>query len=582
HLRASLTPDAGADTVTLAGAAEAPDAATLLQQLGVATLPTDKLGAGRLALEAHGKADAPLDTKLTAALGATKVEVDGQFKLLAAPHGGSGTLTFDSPDLSPLLRVTALAFPDLTGTLPAKATSTLAYGMAGLALTNVQAELAGAQATGTLRLAPEGGDTPSLTGALKLDKVSLASLLSIALGAEQPATAQSAWSSLAFGSGLADPPRTALQITTSALHLADGLDASDAAFDLALSPGVVALKNVAATLDGGRLTGSASLRRDGDHAGLEASLGLDGVALDLPAAKGRLTGKLDLAGSGTSALVLVSSLAGSGAATVADLAVAEADPAVLPKLFAEVEGDELSVDADTVARAYADAAKAPAALGTRAFDLSLAGGTLALIPKGAGEPSGSVSSDVDGSLDLRQPSLALRVTETLHALPKGWSGAPPKLVVAWTGPPRAPTRSVDVSAFINAVAARALARETARIEAYELDIRERAFFNARLQTERRRAQDKAKAEADAREAKARREAAAKAAQEKAAQEKAEQDRAAKQKEMEERAARVLRESQPPPPPASLPPQERQPRPPEPSFTPQQPGAAGDPSAAGRY
>ena len=577
RLHAALTPDAdAADVVALSATAEAPDGATLLRQLGVATLPIDKLGAGKIALEAHGKADAPLDTKLTATLGASTAEVAGQFKLLAAPRGGSGTLTFASPDISPLLRSTALAFPDMTATLTAKATSTLAYGIAGLGLTDVQADVAGTRATGTLRLAPEGGDTPSLTGALKLDTASLASVLALALGPEQPAAAQSVWSSLAFGSGLADPPRTALQIESASLHLAEGLDATDASFDLAVSPGVVALKNVAGTLSGGHLTGSANLRRDGDHAGLEATLGLDGVALDLPAARGRLTGKLDLAGSGTSALGLVSSLAGSGEATVADLSVSEADPAALPKLFAEVEGDELSVDADTVARAYADAAKAPLSLGTRHFELSLAGGTLTLTPKGGKAPrtaSDTVTSVIDGALDLRQPGLALRVKETLNDLPKGWSGAPPSLVVTWNGPPRVPTRKVDVSAFINAVAARALARETARIETYELDIRERAFFNARLQSERRRAQDKAKAEADAREAearaKARREAAARVAQE-----KADQERAAKEKAEGERAERSPGGSPTPP--------DQQPHVSEPRFSPQQPGAAGDPSAAGRY
>ena len=583
RLHGALTPDADAgNKVALSASAEAPEGTALLQQLGVATLPTDQLGASKITLDAYGKADAPLDTKIAAALGKTTLEVDGKFNLLAAPRGGSGSVTFASPDISPLLRTTALAFPDMTGTLPAKATGALATGLAGLGLTDLEAEIAGTRATGTLRFAPEGADAPALTGALKLDKASLSSVFALALGPEQPAATQSSWSTLAFGSGLADPPRAALQIEAGSLHLADGLEATGASFDLGVAPGVVTLKTIAAALDGGRLTGTASLRRDGPRAGLEATIGLDSVAFDLPAAGAKLSGKLDLAGSGTSAFSLVSSLAGSGEATFADLSVAQADPSALPKLFAEVEGDELTVDADTVARAYADAAKAPLALGTRRFDLSLAGGTLSATPKDAhADAPTTVTSGVDGSLDLRQPSLALRVTETLQTLPEGWSGAPPSLVVAWNGPPRAPTRSIDVSTFINAVAARALARETARIEVYELDIRERAFFNARLQSERRRAQDKAKAEADAREAearaKARREAAAKAAQEKAAQEKADRDRAE-----QERTERPPPEIQPPSPAGAPPPPDSRDPAPEPGFAPQQRGAAGDPSAAGRY
>ena len=101
--------------------------------------------------------------------------------------------------------------------------------------------------------------------------------------------------------GLADPPRAALQIDARSLDLADGLQATDAVLDLTVAPGLVALKNISAALDGGRVSGTTTLRRDGARAGFEATLGLDGVALDLPAVKGKLSGKLDLAGSGTHA-----------------------------------------------------------------------------------------------------------------------------------------------------------------------------------------------------------------------------------------------------------------------------------------
>ena len=574
-LHALLAPDqAQPDAVVLTGELASPEGNALLQQLGVPAIPIDKLGASKITLAAHGKADQPLDTTLTAMIGTTTLDVAGSFNLLAPPRGGTGSLEIKSPDISPLLRSLALALPDLTGSLPLQVTSTVAYGSAGIGLTDLKAMLGQTIATGTLRYARQATEAPGLTGALDLDRLSLATLLGFALGPEQPAAPQSAWSNLAFetglGAGLAEPPQTALQLRVKTLDVVDSLAATDAGLDLTFAPGLVTLKHVSAALGGGHVGGDLSLRRDEDRAGLEGSLALDGVALDTPAMKGEISGKLDLAGSGTSPLALVSSLAGSGEATLADLSVQRADPAALPKLFAEVESDDLAVDADTVARAFADAAVAPLEAGTRRFDLSLAGGTLAFAPKPSSEPeTPPVASEIDGTLDLRRPSLALRAKETLLTLPDGWSGAVPSVVVAWTGPMRAPERAIDVNAFINAVAARALARETARIEAYEQDIRERALFNARLQSERRRAEDKATAEADAREAeaariaKARREAAARA--EKAAQEKAE----------DERAAQELRQ---PTPPAA----DSGGAPPPPLFKPTQPGAPADPSAAGRY
>ena len=176
--------------------------------------------------------------------------------------------------------------------------------------------------------------------------------------------------------------------------------------------------------------------------------------------------------------------------------------------------------------------------------------------------------------------------ETLHALPKGWSGPPPSVVFAFDGPPTAPKRMVDVSAFIDAVATRALARETARIEAYEFDVRERAFFNQRLLSERRREQDRLKAEADARKAEAERRARLEAerldrlrreeASRAAAQEKAAHDKAAREKAAEEQAARdQAQRARGPDSQRSVQPETR-PDPTAPT------GAGADPTAAGRY
>ena len=48
------------------------------------------------------------------------------------------------------------------------------------------------------------------------------------------------------------------------------------------------------------------------------------------------------------------------------------------------------------------------------------------------------------------------------------------------GPVDASTREIDSGLFVAGLAAEAIARETDRIAALELDIRERAFFNRRL------------------------------------------------------------------------------------------------------
>ena len=76
----------------------------------------------------------------------------------------------------------------------------------------------------------------------------------------------------------------------------------------------------------------------------------------------------------------------------------------------------------------------------------------------------------------------------------------PQIAIGWRGPLESPRREIDPAALSNALAARALAREIERVEAFEADIRERSFFARRLRAERDMR------EAELREAEAAREA----------------------------------------------------------------------------
>ena len=223
-------------------------------------------------------------------------------------------------------------------------------------------------------------------------------------------------------------------------------------------------------------------------------------------------------------------------------------------MFAAVEDDTLAVDEEAVTRAFDEASHAPLAAGTRHVTLGLAGGTLTLSPTDTAA-AGAVSATLGATLNLDASRLVVNATETLHALPKDWSGPPPSIVVTFAGPPRAQRRSFDVAGFLNTVAARAIARETTRVEAFEFDIRERALDAARLQSDHRREADRIKAAADAKAAEATRRAAADLAR------KAEAARQQKQRADDAGGA--------------------QPEAPQP-FQAQPPGANADPTAAGRY
>ncbi|WP_158807457.1 AsmA family protein [Beijerinckia sp. L45] len=595
-LDATLYPDPSNDkTIIATGSASAPEGSVLLRQLGIPALPLNTLGASRIALDAKGPLDGALTTTVHAAFGATTLDLAGQLSLASAPSG-SGTAKLASRDISTLLQSTAVAFPDLTGRIPVDLGAGVAWTPAGLSFADLKGQIDGVATSGSLMWHSAAKAEPALTGALAFDRLSLATLLGLSLGPAQQPAAGALWSATAFGSGLIDPPKSAVDLTAKAFDFGQGLSGSDAAVTVSVSQGLVALKGLTAGLNGGRVGGDLTLRRDGVAAAVEGKLALTDVALDLPSATGRFSGHADVAGSGRSPLALIASLAGTGDATIADLRVPRADPAALSKIFDDVEGDRLSVDEDSIVRALDDAAAAALDAGSRPFTLSLASGILHLDPKPDAASKGPVSSTVSASVDLRKPAIDERVAQTLQALPKSWTGAPPQIVILYAGPLKSPARTTDISVFINALATRALARESARIEAYEFDVHERAFFNARLQSDRRREQERLQAEEQARQAveaarkaeaerrareaaakveKARKaEEAARAVEEqRAAQEEAAHNRAIAEQQARDRAAqrRQDQEQRAAPAPSSLD---------QPAY--QSPGNPTDPSAAGRY
>jgi uncharacterized protein involved in outer membrane biogenesis len=514
-VKATLAPAAD-ESIALDATLDAPEGSALIRQLGLPALPLDTIGRSRIVLAAHGQADQPLETTLTSNLGQTRFDVAGRFDLLAAGRStkktrsgaGSGHLT--SPDLGPLIQSLGLAFPDMTGRIPADLRGGIAFGHAGLAFSDLAGQIGGTKASGTLQWTSAAGGAPGLTGSLDLDRLAVSTLLGLALGPPHTDAPAGGLSNTPFAAGLIDPPRTAIALKAKVLDLDEGLTATDAKADLGIAPNQVTIKHVAAGLAGGRLTADIALRRDGRTATAEGKIALDGVHVVLPGIDARATANLDLAGSGQSALGLVSSLAGSGTATLAGLRIPDADPQALPKVFADVEADALAVDEDSIVRALEEAGTAPLNASDRSFGLSLATGVLHLQPTDEPPPA-PVRSSIEAALDLRTSTLEEHVQETLSALPKDWKGPLPSIVITLAGPIKAPHRTTDVSSLINAVATRALARESARIEAYEFDIRERALFNQRLQSEDRREQERLKADDDARRAEAERRARAEAA-----------------------------------------------------------------------
>ncbi len=235
----------------------------------------------------------------------------------------------------------------------------------------------------------------------------------------------------------------------------------------------------------GRIFADLTLRRSGATAAAEGHLSLDHYALDLPTARGQVSGKFDFAGTGQSPATLVAGLAGSGTLNVSDLLLMRSDPAAIVQTLGDVEEDRLSIDETEIDRALSAAFDQHAlSVASATFDAGLAAGVLRLTGKGTTPATGhsGVTQQTQASLDLRTFALDQSSVLTLTKLPRNWNDVSPQVGLEWTGPFESPVRNIDATSFVNALAARAIARETARIEAQEFDVHEHAVALARLES----------------------------------------------------------------------------------------------------
>ena len=250
----------------------------------------------------------------------------------------------------------------------------------------------------------------------------------------------------------------------------------------------LALVDVAALLNGGKLAGRLDVRRGQAQTTVSGALNVEGVGIEHPGA--RLDASLDFAGAGKSAATLIGGLAGSGRLKIVEAKAPRLDPDALGRVYAKIEQAQgpppETKKLESLIGAELD--RAPLPLGGREGPLALSSGALHFGPLSGPEGAAAVS----GALDLTHLALALDVTETYAKVGRFWSGAPPQIEIEQRGAFENPTRKIDAEFLAAGLAAKSIARESDRIANFEADVRERAMFNrkrkAQLFLDRREAE----------------------------------------------------------------------------------------------
>ncbi|MBN9451105.1 MAG: AsmA family protein [Bosea sp.] len=422
-------------------------------------------GAGRFNLDlARGKVTGSLAGQGLSIV----VEDGGQGPRLTLQADGPGQILAEGP---------ARLLPD--GVIDASAR--LAIAEEAIRLDEITAHLDGMAVNGSLLLPREG----RASGRIAVPAADIRSLMVAALG-QVAATPNALWSTGRFGrvSGF---PDFDIAVEAGTLAAFDGGTIRNAGFMLRSDEDGLRIEDIRGSYGGGQVAGRLGLRRDGGLAQLNGRLSL--MAVDLGeftkgAVGGKASGQVEFGGSGETPARLVAGLSGAGSLALSATRLSRFDPKAYERIIAGTGEDASESDASRLQDRLSEALDKDAwALGDVTLPFTLAGGLIRLQPF-AFERNG-LRAEASGILDLRALTADLRLgLRPLGALPKGWPGDAPQIGIAWRGPLSNLRRESDVSALSNTVAARALAREIERVEAFEADARERAMHARRLRAER--------------------------------------------------------------------------------------------------
>jgi hypothetical protein len=487
---------------------DAPEGATLLQQIGLKT-PSVASGRARIEASANGRWDRGFDAQVAASIAGANFVWRGRVMPEAKTSDDAvlfGAASVKADNVMPLLATLGLAAPAATPVVPVDLSGDLVLRGAEVGFPRLAGTAAGAKVTGQLRWRPaiepvavssidpdvalaqslagepQAAPTAQIDGELSLDHASLAALLSVPLGAAQPAETGAKWSEAKFAPPLLDPPPLDLRLKISALDIDEASQAHGVTARLTTDRGKFAIDDLAMNVGGARASGHAALRRDGAAATLTGQASLDALTVDRADVRGRLSASLGFASTGQSQSALVAGLVGEGEVETAGVTIARLDPGALGRVLAKTQAPDASIDETNIAYALGvELDRQPMSLPDGTTPAVMNAGVIYIGPFDIAGQGGQASANA--TFDLRSLNSTIHATFTAAAGGKFWSGPPPSFAVVVTGPVDAPARQIDAAALAAGLAAQAIARESDRIAALDADIRERAFFNRHLKAE---------------------------------------------------------------------------------------------------
>ena len=473
---------------------QSPDAASLLRQAGATVMPVPMSGGARIDLQAKG--DHKAGTTVTMAGTLAGVNGSGAFAIAADTARVTGPIKIETIDAAPLLTSLGVPLPDASIKIPFAGTATLDTPTDLISLNALEATAFGQKIKGALTYKPNAA---RLEGDIKIDGVNFGALTSVMTGPLADPVTGSIWSSTRFSEVGPPPIDVAIGLQVDRLDTGWGTKLSNVKTQLLWQPEALEFRSVEGRMFDVPFSGSFTLRRQGSLGSYLAKIAVKGVALSDLFPRAGLGGSADIqfdgGGSGESLSAFAASFSGGGQMKISGLTVPAFDIDALAATTRALDGErdppELKRVTDMVTTGLTRGA-----LQLKELSAPLTGssGIIRFGPLDTHQGNNSLQGNL--ALDLRALKIDGRIVIDTKDVPRDWTAPSPQAILTLKGQTTSGlARDVDVTNLTNILTTRAVARELARIEAQESDLRERAFFARRLKVERELA-DRARREAE--------------------------------------------------------------------------------------
>ncbi|MBB3949735.1 AsmA-like C-terminal region-containing protein [Aureimonas jatrophae] len=454
------------------------NAAILLGQLGRPVVAIDGLSPLRISLSASGAPDHPIATSLVVEANDTKASLNGSITLDATGVTSvSAEVLARSEDVAPWLTTLGIAAGQGLERVPLDVAGRLTWSPHAWEMSAFKGAVADERVMATLAA---NGSAP-VVGSLEVSALAADWLQRVALGLEQRTV------DTAFGRSLM--PKRAFSVDVAADRLTNGNETVGRDLQLLLSgdgSGLLQAQEVSVSTGTARATGEITLRNVDGLVNVEGNGAL--LQLELPN-EGVLAGQMDvsgqLAGAGRNLSEIISSLNGSGMATLRNARIFGLSPDILTPVMLAADSQTAALDAATVAQLVSETGDGSSfSLGSRTLSFQIGAGTLRTDPFEANDDGADLQGDV--AIRLSDGELSGQLTlrpKTSDVVP---GSEPPRVDYRIAGTVATPDLEARTEALTSYVGIRAYQREQARVDALREDLSETARLRreARLYRER--------------------------------------------------------------------------------------------------